>query len=107
MPSLCRGRGGAGNAALRNCALLPEAAIQRCNRRLRQNCAQRPAVCALKWGCESMSSLSLRVRINLVITMVIVAFTIATGNLLIEETRRSIREEVEAGPGLLRSYWKQ
>jgi|GEM_PF-63747 PAS domain S-box-containing protein len=44
-----------------------------------------------------MSSLSLRVRINLVITMVIVAFTIATGNLLIEETRRSIREEVEAG----------
>ena len=44
-----------------------------------------------------MSSLSLRVRINLVITMVIVVFTIATGNLLIEETRRSIREEVEAG----------
>lgn len=44
-----------------------------------------------------MRNLSLRVRINLVITLVIVAFTIATGNLLIEETRRSIREEMEAG----------
>jgi len=44
-----------------------------------------------------MKNLSLRVRINLVITLVIVIFTIATGNLLIEETRRSIREEVEAG----------
>jgi PAS domain S-box-containing protein len=46
---------------------------------------------------ESMRNLSLRFRINLVITLVIVAFTIATGNLLIEETRRSIREEMEAG----------
>ena len=44
-----------------------------------------------------MRTLSLRFRINLVITLVIVAFTIATGNLLIEETRRSIREEMEAG----------
>ncbi|MBI3526498.1 MAG: PAS domain S-box protein [Betaproteobacteria bacterium] len=44
-----------------------------------------------------MRNMSLRVRINLVITLVIVAFTIATGNLLIEETRRSIREEMEAG----------
>jgi hypothetical protein len=61
----------------------------------------------LKCGGESMSSLSLRVRINLVITMVIVVFTIATGNLLIEETRRSIREEVEAGRGLPRSCWRQ
>ena len=41
--------------------------------------------------------MSLRFRINLVITLVIVAFTIATGNLLLEETRRSIREEMEAG----------
>jgi two-component system, NarL family, sensor histidine kinase UhpB len=44
-----------------------------------------------------MRNMSLRFRINLVITLVIVAFTIATGNLLIEETRRSIREEMEAG----------
>src|SRR3954470_3435637 len=44
-----------------------------------------------------MRTLSLRFRINLVITLVVVAFTIATGNLLIEETRRSIREEMEAG----------
>ena len=44
-----------------------------------------------------MRKLSLRFRINLVITLVIVAFTIATGNLLVEETRRSIREEMEAG----------
>ena len=44
-----------------------------------------------------MRNLSLRFRINLVITLVILAFTIATGNLLIEETRRSIREEMEAG----------
>jgi two-component system sensor histidine kinase UhpB len=44
-----------------------------------------------------MRNMSLRFRINLVITLVIVAFTIATGNLFIEETRRSIREEMEAG----------
>jgi two-component system sensor histidine kinase UhpB len=44
-----------------------------------------------------MRNLSLRFRINLVITLVVVAFTLATGNLLIEETRRSIREEMEAG----------
>ena len=31
------------------------------------------------------------------ITLVVVAFTLATANLLIEETRRSIREEMEAG----------
>lgn len=44
-----------------------------------------------------MRNMSLRFRINLVITLVVVAFTVATGNLLIEETRRSIREEMEAG----------
>ena len=44
-----------------------------------------------------MPAMSLRFRITLVITLVIVAFTIATGNLLLEETRRSIREEMEAG----------
>jgi len=44
-----------------------------------------------------MRNMSLRFRINMVITLVIVAFTVATGNLLIEETRRSVREEMEAG----------
>lgn len=40
---------------------------------------------------------SLRFRINLVITVVIGLFTIATGNLLIKETRNAVREEMEAG----------
>ena len=44
-----------------------------------------------------IKSLSLRFRINLVITLVIAVFTIATGNLLIKETRNSVREEMEAG----------
>jgi PAS domain S-box-containing protein len=44
-----------------------------------------------------MRNMSLRFRINLVITLVIAVFTLASGNLLIEETRRSIREEMEAG----------
>ena len=44
-----------------------------------------------------MRKLSLRFRINLVITLVVVVFTLATTNLLLEETRRSIREEMEAG----------
>ena len=44
-----------------------------------------------------MRKLSLRFRINLVITLVIAVFTVASGHLLLEETRRAIREEVEAG----------
>lgn len=40
---------------------------------------------------------SLRYRINLVITLVVALFTIGTGNLLINETRNSVREEMEAG----------
>jgi two-component system sensor histidine kinase UhpB len=44
-----------------------------------------------------MRNLSLRFRINLVITLVVVVFTLATANLFLEETRRSIREEMEAG----------
>lgn len=44
-----------------------------------------------------LKSLSLRFRINLVITLVIALFTIATGNLLVKETRNSVREEMEAG----------
>lgn len=42
-------------------------------------------------------SLGLRFRINLVITLLIAIFTIATGNLLMKETRNSVREEMEAG----------
>lgn len=57
----------------------------------------RPDTCAPVCKREPMRNISLRFRINLVITLVIVAFTIATGNLLLEETRRSIREEMEAG----------
>jgi PAS domain S-box-containing protein len=44
-----------------------------------------------------LARLSLRFRINLVITLLVVAFTLATGNLLVKETRNSIREEMEAG----------
>jgi two-component system, NarL family, sensor histidine kinase UhpB len=44
-----------------------------------------------------LSSFSLRFRINLVITLVIGVFTVATGNLLIKETRNAVREEMEAG----------
>lgn len=43
-----------------------------------------------------MKKLSMRFRINMVITLVIAIFTLATGNLLIEEIRGSIREEMEA-----------
>lgn len=55
------------------------------------------AACKPASNGDSMRKMSLRFRINLVITLVVVAFTIATGNLLVEETRRSIREEMEAG----------
>ncbi len=44
-----------------------------------------------------LKNLSLRFRINLVITLVIAIFTIATGNLLMKETRNAVREEMEAG----------
>lgn len=44
-----------------------------------------------------MTKLGLRFRINLVITLVIAIFTVATFKVLIDETRRSIREEIEAG----------
>jgi PAS domain S-box-containing protein len=44
-----------------------------------------------------LARLSLRFRINLVITLLVVAFTLATGNLLVKETRNAIREEMEAG----------
>lgn len=44
-----------------------------------------------------MTRVGLRFRINLVITLVIAIFTVATFKVLIDETRRSIREEIEAG----------
>ncbi len=44
-----------------------------------------------------MKKPGLRFRINIVITVVILIFTLATGDLMLEETRRSIREETEAG----------
>lgn len=44
-----------------------------------------------------MTRMGLRFRINLVITLVIALFTLATFKVLIDETRRSIREEIEAG----------
>jgi len=44
-----------------------------------------------------MKKFGLRFRINFVITLVIVIFAIAATDVLIQETRRSIREEIEAG----------
>jgi len=40
---------------------------------------------------------SLRFRINLIITALIVLFTLVTGEIIVDDTRRSIREEMEAG----------
>jgi len=44
-----------------------------------------------------LGNFSLRFRINLVITLVIAVFMLATANLLIKETRNAVREEMEAG----------
>lgn len=41
--------------------------------------------------------MSLRLRITLVITLVIVLFSVATARVLLDDLRRSIREEIEAG----------
>ncbi len=41
--------------------------------------------------------MSLRVRINLIITTLIVLFTVVTGDIIISDMRRSIREEMDAG----------
>ncbi len=41
--------------------------------------------------------MSLRVRINLIITALIVLFTLVTGNIIVEDMRSAIREEMEAG----------
>jgi PAS domain S-box-containing protein len=41
--------------------------------------------------------MSLRFRINVVITFVIMAFAVATAHITLQDMRRSIREEIEAG----------
>jgi PAS domain S-box-containing protein len=41
--------------------------------------------------------MSLRVRINLIISALIVLFTLGTGHIIVSDTRSSIREEMEAG----------
>ena len=41
--------------------------------------------------------MSLRVRINLIMTALIVLFTLVTGNIIVKDMRSSIREEMEAG----------
>ncbi|HWQ40170.1 MAG TPA: PAS domain S-box protein [Burkholderiales bacterium] len=41
--------------------------------------------------------MSLRFRINLVITLVMIAFTVGAGHVVLQDMRRSIREEMEAG----------
>jgi PAS domain S-box-containing protein len=41
--------------------------------------------------------MSLRVRINLIVSALIVLFTLVTGNIIVDDMRRSIREEMEAG----------
>ena len=48
--------------------------------------------------CPASYSVSLRFRINLIITALIVLFTLVTGEIIVDDTRRSIREEMEAGP---------
>jgi hypothetical protein len=40
---------------------------------------------------------NLRFRINLIISALIVLFTLVTGGIIVDDTRRSIREEMEAG----------
>ena len=40
--------------------------------------------------------MSLRLRINLVLSLVIVAFTIAMAGIIVNDTRTSVREEIES-----------
>ena len=42
-------------------------------------------------------AMSLRVRLNLIITALIVLFTLVTGKIIVDDMRNSIREEIEAG----------
>ena len=41
--------------------------------------------------------MSLRVRINLIMTALIMLFTLVTGSIIVNDMRSSIREEMEAG----------
>ena len=41
--------------------------------------------------------MSLRFRINLIITLLIVAFSLVTAKIVLDDARRQIREEMEAG----------
>ena len=41
--------------------------------------------------------MSLRVRLNLIITALIALFTVVTGKIIVDDMRNSIREEIEAG----------
>ncbi len=41
--------------------------------------------------------MSLRVRLNLIVTLLISLFTVAMGAVVVDDTRRAIREEMEAG----------
>ena len=41
--------------------------------------------------------MSLRVRINLIMTLLIVAFSLVTAKIVLDDARRQIREEMEAG----------
>ncbi|MFO1205687.1 MAG: PAS domain S-box protein [Burkholderiales bacterium] len=41
--------------------------------------------------------MSLRLRVNLVISVLMIVFLVAAGAIIVDDTRRSIREEIEAG----------
>ena len=41
--------------------------------------------------------MSLRVRLTLIITVLVALFTLATGKIIVDDMRSSIREEIEAG----------
>src|SRR5262245_44507134 len=43
------------------------------------------------------AAMSLRVRLNLIITALIALFTLVTGKIIVDDMRNSIREEIEAG----------
>ena len=53
-------------------------------------------MCPVNLRCNP-DSVSLRFRINLIITALIVLFTLVTGEIIVDDTRRAIREEMEAG----------
>ena len=48
-------------------------------------------------GRSAPAVMSLRVRLNLIITALIALFTLVTGKIVVDDMRNSIREEIEAG----------